>query len=116
MKGPPALPEAGVTGSPGRPEIISSDNKKRQHTKPPRPLQFRETSPEPEPGFLLQKWIQKGLKTAFALFRPLVSNIHPKNGIARSNEAVLSPVPTIPAKAGKTKTDPIPSVFLQTML
>ena len=63
-----------------------------------------------------QKWIQKGLKTAFAFFRPLVSNIHPKNGIARSYEAVLSPIPTIPAKAGKTKTDPIPSVFLQTML
>ena len=84
--------------------------------KPPRPLQFRETSPEPEPGFLLQKWIQKGLKTAFAFFRPLVSNIHPKNGIAQSNEAVLSPIPTIPAKEGKSQTDPIPAVFLQTML
>ena len=59
---------------------------------------------------------KKGLKTAFAFFRPLVNKIHPKNGIAQLNEAVLSLIPTIPAKAGKTKTDPIPSVFLQTML
>ena len=110
------MPEAGVTGSPDRSEIISSGNKKHQHTKPPRPLQFRETSPEPEPGFLLQKWIQKGLKTAFAFFRPLVSNIHPKTGTAQLSKTVLSPIPAIPAKAGKSQTDPIPATFLQTML
>ena len=53
---------------------------------------------------------------AFAFFRPLVSNIHPKNGIARSYEAVLSPVPTIPAKAGKSQTDHIPAPFLRTIM
>ena len=49
-----------------------------------------------------QKWIQKGLKTAFAFFRPLVNNIHPKTGTARSSETVLSQVPAIPAKTGKS--------------
>ena len=69
MKGPPALPEAGVTGSPGRSEIISSDNKKRQHTKPPRPLQFRETSPEQEPGFHHLKMDTKRPENGFRPFQ-----------------------------------------------
>lgn len=33
VKGPHALPEAGVTGSPDRSEMISSGKKKLQHTK-----------------------------------------------------------------------------------
>ena len=53
---------------------------------------------------------------AFAFFRPLVSNIHPKNWIAQSIKEVLSQIPAIPAKAGKSQTDHIPAVFLQTML
>ena len=59
---------------------------------------------------------KKGLKTAFAFFRPLVNNIHPKNGIAQLNEAVLSLIPTILAKAGKSQTDPIPATFLRTIM
>ena len=53
---------------------------------------------------------------AFAFFRPLVSNIHPKTGTAQLSKTVLSPIPTNPAKAGKSQTDPIPAAFLQTML
>ena len=69
MKGPPALPEAGVTGSPDRSEIISSGNQKRQHAKPPRPQQFRETNPEPEPGFLHLKMDTKRSENGFRLFQ-----------------------------------------------
>ena len=69
IKGPPALPEAGVTGSPDRSEIISSGNKNLQHTKPPRPLQFRETDPEPEPGFHHLKMDTKRPENGFRLFQ-----------------------------------------------
>ena len=69
IKGPHALPEAGVTGSPDRSEIISSGNKKHQHTKPPHPLQFRETSPEPEPGFLHLKMDTKRPENGIRLFQ-----------------------------------------------
>ena len=114
IKGPHALPEAGVTGSPDRSEIISSDNQKHQHTKTSSPAAVQ--GDKTGTGLSSSKWIQKGLKTAFAFFRPLVSNIHPKNGTARLSEEVLPQIPTNPAKAGKSQTDHIPATFLRTSM